>query len=84
MGIRGRGFPDWPPVLRREEQRWLEKEATKLLRDDRARQRQRESAPKPNTTVPEAVLRNGGWVNLGDLRMALRKKRGAIRVRKAN
>jgi hypothetical protein len=82
MGIRGRGFTDWPPAKRREEQRRLEKEATKILRSDRARQQQqREAAQKAEPKHEPGPERNGGWVNLSDLKAALRKKERRICVR---
>jgi hypothetical protein len=79
MGIPGRGFPTWPPAVRREEQRRLEKEASQLLAGDRARRRQRAAAPKPKS-APEPP--RSGWVNLGELRTALSKKGGRICLRK--
>jgi hypothetical protein len=76
MGVAGKGFPDWLFAKKREQERALERQATKILAADRASKWQLES-PKPKPKEPEPASRNG-WVALGDLRAALRKnkKRG--------
>jgi hypothetical protein len=79
MSVSGRGFYDWSIAKKREEARRLEKEATKLLAKDRAANRRRETVVKPKTAESESLPR-GSWINLGELRAALRKK-GGICVR---
>jgi hypothetical protein len=74
MGVSGRGFYDWPIAKKREQERALERQATKILAADRARQRQLES-PKPKHKEPEPVSKND-WIQLEDLQRALRKKGG--------
>ena len=75
MAIPGQRNSWWLPAKQREAQRQLERQASQLLRADRARQRPREAAPKPNTAAPEPASR--GWVKLGDLRAVLRKSKKA-------
>jgi hypothetical protein len=71
--IPGQGNP-WRSQRERERAA-LEREASKLLADDRRRQR-KANAPlqKSGTAMPEPMPR--GWIKLADLKSALRKNGG--------